>query len=682
MKKKSIIVLATLAVLIAAYSGASLWSGFRIQAQSYAAIDALNLHLSRTWSDQIRVSTQHYQRGIFSSQASYILTLPSKQDTSTALKREVLFVNDISHGPFPLKNILSGDFSAVGALIETNGASTPWTEALFNTNQVRPFIVGQTRIATNGVAKLLWTAAPLDLRQDALRVQFGGAQLKAEIGPRLRNRKVELTLDALNVTDGLTTFDIKGVKLETDAKYSASGLPIGTDKHDVASLTWASVNAPTFELEKLKLRTALTRDDSDVNSETRIDIGSLSIAQKKIGAFKLGITVDKLSDRALVPLLELYNRTLIRMISHVLAPESLSAAEIKRIWLQLHGILKNSPAIRIEPLSWETPAGKTQLTLNASLKPAELASGGIGLRGSLIDTLDATLTVSQPMVNAHVLQSLQTPGSNPAKIKGLADRESRRLADLAVQLKLGRIQNGLLVSHFNVQNDALRINGQRTSAEPILKLLSTFVPSAWLATQTAAGQVGSDETASLQHLDPAVLTTILSDADFTYQESRDRDGDLVLNVAPSDLGASKIEIIFSGCRKDPTCEDVLLRATYPTMQTAPLKFMNDWNLRNRWARVFINASNTPVLEMDISAYGGIGQDAIEGMVSTFFKLVREFSGELKTAEKAAADIAEKAAAEKAAAETAAAAATAVTPANGSSAAQPNETVKTDQPKSN
>jgi uncharacterized protein YdgA (DUF945 family) len=666
MKKKLILALAAIAVLIAAYISASLWSGFRIQEQSYAAVDALNLSLSRTWSDQIRISARNYQRGVFSSQASYVLTFPSKQDSATALKREILFVNDISHGPFPLKNILAGDFSAVGALIETNSAPTPWTEELFISNQSRPFIVGQTRVETNGVAKLLWTAAPLDLRQNALRVQFGGAQLKAEIGPRFRNRKGELALEALNVTDGHTTFDVKGVKLETDAKSNAQGLPIGINRRDIASLTWASVNAPTIELEKLKLRSALTLDDSDVNGETHIDIGSLSVAQKKIGAFKLGVTVDKLSDRALIPLVELYDRTLIRMITHVLAPEALSAAEIKKIWLRIHELLKNSPSIRIEPLIWETPAGKSQLTLNAMLKPAELANGGIGLRESLIDRLDVTLTVSQPMVNALVLQSMQTPGSNPAKIKGLADRESRRLADLAVQLKLGRIQNGLLVSHFNVQNDALRVNGQRTSAEPILKLLSTFVPSAWLANQAVSGQVGPDEASSLQHLDPAVLAAILSDADFTYRESRDSDGDLVLNVAPSDLGANKIEIIFSGCRKDPTCEDVLLRATYPTNQTAPLKFVNDWNLRNRWARVFVNDANAPVLEMDISTYGGIGQDAIEGMVSTFFKLVREFSVGLKAAEKAAAE----------------SAAAAATPANGTNIQPSKEAVQADAPKSN
>jgi len=37
-----------------------------------------------------------------------------------------------------------------------------------------------------------------------------------------------------------------------------------------------------------------------------------------------------------------------------------------------------------------------------------------------------------------------------------------------------------------------------------------------------------------------------------------------------------------------------------------------------------------VIEMDISAYGGIGRDAVEGMVNTFFKIVRDFSKELES----------------------------------------------------
>ena len=56
---------------------------------------------------------------------------------------------------------------------------------------------------------------------------------------------------------------------------------------------------------------------------------------------------------------------------------------------------------------------------------------------------------------------------------------------------------------------------------------------------------------------------------------------------------------------------------------------NDWNLRNRWARAYVNDKREAVIEMDISAYGGIARDAVEGMVNTFFKIVRSFSKELE-----------------------------------------------------
>jgi uncharacterized protein YdgA (DUF945 family) len=634
MIKKLIVGTVVVVAAIATYSGISWWSGFRIQSQSYAAMDAINLHLARTWSDQVRLSARGYQRGIFSSEASYVLSFSASKDGQTQPKRELLFINHITHGPFPLQNILNGEFSAIGAFIHTVSAPTPWTDGLFKEDEGRPLVSGHTRISKNGIATLNWSVQPIDIRHDALRVKFAGAKLKGEIGPRLRNRKGELVLDALNITDGHTTFDVKGVKVKMDTRLDAFGLPIGTHTREITSLSWASVNASTIELDKFKLRTEMKLEDAEVSGSTDLNIGTLSIAQQKFGALKLSFTYDKLSDRALSPLLELYHRAAAGFAINILKPEPLSTAEIKRAWQHLQSLLKNDPSIRIEPLSWETSAGKSQLTLQTTFNSAELASGGIGLRENPIDTLDATLTISQPMVNALVLQHFQKPGTPAAKIKNLADRESRRLAEMAIQLKLGRVQNGRLVSHFNVQDGELRINGQRSAPEPLLKLLSSFVPMRFFASQPQSGQEGPDEALSLQHLDPRVLGAILSDSDFTYEETRDEDGDLVLKVAPGDAGANSIEIIFSGCRKDPTCEDVLLRATYSSAQTAPLKFINDWNLRNRWARVYLKESGAPVLEMDISAYGGISQDAIESMVSTFFKLVRDFSKELHAAEKA------------------------------------------------
>ena len=69
-------------------------------------------------------------------------------------------------------------------------------------------------------------------------------------------------------------------------------------------------------------------------------------------------------------------------------------------------------------------------------------------------------------------------------------------------------------------------------------------------------------------------------------------------------------------------------ATYSPDKPVALKVANDWNLRNRWARAYVNEKNEAVIEMDINAYGGIGHDALEAMVNTFFKIVGDFSKEL------------------------------------------------------
>lgn len=632
MIKKLIAASIVLAVLIAAYTAASWWFGMRIQSRSYAAVDAINIHLARTWSDQIRITPRNYERGFFSSQASYLLTFPQAPGAEAGQKREVLFINQIEHGPFPLKNISAGTFSRIGALIETSVAMTPWTEALFKITQGRPFITGRTELSADGIAKLKWTALPFDLRHDALRTQFGGAQLNAEISPRFRNRKGELNIESLNLTDGRATIDLKAVKLQTDSHRGPAGLSLGANNVEISSLTWSSIHASTIDLQKFSKRSELKQQGSDIEGATTIEIAELSIAQNKLGAFKFNAFYDQLDDRALEPLLELYNRVLTHTTASILEPAPPSQADIKKIWLQIHSLLKNNPTVRIEPLEWETARGKSQLSLNLALKPAELAGGGVGLRESPLETLDATLTISQPMVEGLALQKFQTPGTPPARAKNLADREMRRLMESAAQLKFGRPQGGKLVAHFNVQEGDLRINGQRTSAEPLLKLLNTLSPLSWLTQRKPVGQEGPDETAAIQHLNPEVMSAILSSSDFTYEETRDVDGDRVLKVAPGDSGAEKIEIVFLGCRNDPTCEDVLLRATYSPDHGSALKFVNDWNLRNRFGRAFINESKAPVLEMDISAYGGIGQDAVESMVSTFFKLVRDFSKERQTTE--------------------------------------------------
>jgi len=224
---------------------------------------------------------------------------------------------------------------------------------------------------------------------------------------------------------------------------------------------------------------------------------------------------------------------------------------------------------------------------------------------------------------------LEASGVNPAQAKSAAEKDISAALDVAAKLKLGTLKGDRLVTQLSFKDNVFKVNGQAVSAETLLTLASSLVPAGWLATEPVASADGPDEAAAIRHLDPSVLASILTAADFSFEEVKDEQGDPLLKVSPGDSGAAKIDMLFVGCGSDPSCEDVLLRATYSPNKPVALKVANDWNLRNRWARAYVNDKKEAVIEMDISAYGGIGRDAVEGMVNTFFKIVRDFSKELE-----------------------------------------------------
>jgi hypothetical protein len=366
---------------------------------------------------------------------------------------------------------------------------------------------------------------------------------------------------------------------------------------------------------------------------TTAEIGALRLNDKAWGEFSLSLGYEKLNGNALRSLLDLQDSYFLRKLLGGSENQPAATADTKKFWQRIATLSKTSPTLNLSPLTWKTSQGRSQLSLAFTLSPSETNPGGIGLQGTPLKELDATLSLSTPMLTAAFAQALQTPGANPTQILTKADQETRKVLDRAFQLKLGRAQNNKLVAHFNIQDGDFRLNGQRMPGEPFAKWLRTTLPTGWFSERSPASQEAPDESAVIKHLDPAVLTSLLSASDFSYDESRDKSGDRVLKIGTAETGAEKIEFIFVGCGDDRTCEDVLMRATFPKNTQIALSAINEWNQRNRWARALLNDAEQAVLEMDISAYGGIERDALESMVDNFFKLLREFSTTISKAGK-------------------------------------------------
>ncbi|CAN1563926.1 YbjN_AmyR-like domain containing protein [Burkholderiaceae bacterium] len=627
MNRKILSAVSALVLLFALYAGTSWYIGGRVQAEANNAIDSLNTYIAKNWSDQVRVTLRSYQRGVFTSEASYLLTFPASK--TATLSPEVVVVNRITHDALSLEQIAQGKFEWLSASIHTTLAPTAFTEALFKATGGQSLIDGHTQLNVKGVAKLDWVIRPVDHTQDTVRSRFAGATLVAELGPTFHHTKGELKVKALNITDGKVTLDIKASRLHTDTHPGQSGLSIGISGADIGELTLTSLNFPTVTAKQINTRLVLNEKDNLLTGQSHYDIERLSIDKKDWGTLQLTASYDKLNGNTVKSLGDLYTTILTRLLNSEPEADLTTAADLKQFWGHVQTLVKNSPTVRLDPLIWQTANGQSSITLSTVLAPVDLRSGGLGLNGNPLQTIDATIAISRAMAVGVRTTALEANGIKPAQAKSTAEKDIASALDVAAKLKLGALKGDRFVAQLSFKDNVVKVNGQVISAETLLTLASSLVPASWLSTEPVASADGPDEAAAIRHLDPSVLASILSAADFTFEEVKDEQGDPLLKVSPGDSGAAKIDMVFVGCGNDPSCEDVLLRATYSPNKPVALKVANDWNLRNRWARAFVNDKKEAVIEMDISAYGGIGRDAVEGMVNTFFKIVRDFSKELE-----------------------------------------------------
>jgi uncharacterized protein YdgA (DUF945 family) len=630
MKRKLIAASGLLAILLAAYAGSSFYAGIRLQSETERAVEMLNTHLSRKWSDQVQISQSSYTRGVFSSEATYILNFPSSKDPS--IRPEIIFTNEIQHGPFPFKELLRGNLSPLMASMRTVLQPNPYTQAAFGASGGQSFIEGRTTINMQGVSTLNWTARALDYTQEATRSKFGGATLQATIGADFSSTLGTLKIESLNISDGKSSINMQGGTIQTNTHIGAFDLNIGTSQASIDRLSIARLDQPTLLIEKINSQLQLNEKASLLDGQVSYELGSIKLDQKDWGKISLSAFYDQLDGTALISLIDLNNSLLTRSLNNAPEADLITTADLKQFWLGVQSLLKSHPRFRIDPVIWTTPQGVSRFNLSTEFEPVSAPANGMGLAKNPLTSMTAQLEVSRPMLSALIAQSLQATGMSAAQSKVQTDKDIKAMFELAANLKIGKMEGENFVSTLTFEKETFEAGGHTISMDALKRYISSSIPAAWMMEETTTAPDRPDETAEIKHLDPSALTTILTAADFHFEETRDEQGDPLLKVSPGNSGAAKIDMSFIGCGTDTTCEDVLLRATYSPDKPVALKVANDWNIRNRWARAYVNDKNEAVIEMDINAYGGIGHDALEAMVNTFFKIVGDFSKELKTAQ--------------------------------------------------
>ena len=626
MKNKLLGAVAAVSLLIAAgYAGASWYVGGRIEAEADGAVEAINARLATTWPDRARLVQRHYSRGVFSSRATYALELTGLSESST--NPEMLFVSEIQHGPLP-DLLRGGSLQAYLASIRTTLASTPFSEQSLRLAPNRAALDGTIRVQFDGTSALDWALAPLELARGGVRLTFGGGQFKADLGPKISWTRADLSLAGVGATSDKTSIQFKGIRGYTDTRRGAVSLPIGKSGVTVENITLVWPDLPKIALRQVESRVLLNEAGPVVGGEFRHDVGSIAVNDNNWGSLKSVVGFERFGGDATLALVGLYHELVVRSLSSEPDAALVSQSDIRQFWQAVAALLPNNPGIRIGPIVWRAPSGESRLELNAGLARTALHPSGIGLAGNPLQSLELTLTISRPMVATLWTDLIQEGASSRTQARQRAEREVRGLVQMAGKLNLGKLDGNTMITRLRFDGLEFKLNGQTLTPATLLSGIGSVIPAGWFTDEPSTVQDSPDETAAMRHLAPSVLAAILNEAGYTFQETRDIQGDPLLAVTAGDSGASKIEISFVGCGNDATCDDILLRAQFAGDKPVDAKVIADWNARTRLARAYTTREGKPALEADINAYGGMGKDAAAELVASFLKSVAEFAREL------------------------------------------------------
>lgn len=89
-------------------------------------------------------------------------------------------------------------------------------------------------------------------------------------------------------------------------------------------------------------------------------------------------------------------------------------------------------------------------------------------------------------------------------------------------------------------------------------------------------------------------------------------------------------VVFWDCDSTGACDSILMQAGWrPQRRPVYLDRINEWNVLRRWVRAYIDADNYIIVDMDVSGYGGVSEEALALQVSRFVGSVVEFGNFLK-----------------------------------------------------
>lgn len=654
MKKAVGITAGVVVIAAAGWLGTTWHTGTRIQDEAPARLAQINKELATALSGTgfgATISQLSYDRHFFSSDVRYAVKLNAIEG-GESVPNDVLEVEaNIEHGPFTKGAIASGHWMPKLAFVRSQIASNELTKPVFElTKGVSP-LSSEVVIAYNGDSEGTATIAPFDFAKDEQFVKFSGLSVEGSFERATRHIVGTIKSDLLSFKfeepDENVKFDVQGIYMDVNSYAGKTGMDIGTSSIKIDTIT-ADIQpmqegdsgkpeaipgaGSKFVLKDQFYSAKISEQGDNLNYQTDYKIGQVLVNGNDYGKGYATLTLDKIDSKSAQALADLYNEILSETTSATNTGTP-SDARLIEAANQLNKLLAANPTLRLDPFVWETPQGKSNVTLAIDLmKPSSLTAdfdlnNYEQLIQESIKLIDLKVSISKPMVQGLFVQYLQQSGVTAEAAKEEATEQVDSMASLAEMFGVAKATETSLVGTFRYADKKAELNGEEIPVEDLFNNL--------------LGELGSDDDFDMDEepgtiltgLDPSAIGDILDEAGYAYELDIST-GEAFLTVDATEDGVDDFTIVFNECDGVVDCSDLMMRVDVGTEHAVPMWVFNDWNKENRLMRAYWDDENqTSVMEMDINAYGGIGQSNVEYQISSFIEYIPLFVETMQSAPK-------------------------------------------------
>lgn len=396
MKKSNIIITTVAGIVIGGWSIASWQVGKQIEAKLPAYSKFIQSELWKAIEDRPDLPLQFelvsYKRGLFSSTAQYnILKLPAEYG-------QFLINVKIEHGPFPLSSLTHFSLRPKVASAHAEFVNSPIISQIKSkaTNGKTPLTLDIDFYANNFTFDL--SLAPINIKDRKTNFIVKGVRWLGDIQNTKTNSKLVFNIDNIDFKSDSSNFELANFKMDYTFHFSN---PYSIFSHgynqniSIARLKVSGMqnilNSPDININNLNLSGTGTINDKNIDLQSEVQLGDLSIGQLDLGSFNYKANLNNLNAQATESLMTALQKKFTRFSND---------AELEEITRNsLISIIEGQPTLAISPLNWKNAKGELTSSFNMAFQ-----MGNPSAPDTFIKSAKFNLNAPRPMLEHSMAQ--------------------------------------------------------------------------------------------------------------------------------------------------------------------------------------------------------------------------------------------------------------------------------------